>query len=222
MKVRTSISAALLVCLLPLAGQAAEPKAEGVSAEIKREMASARAEVRAELAKARAELDSEDLSLDSALSFGKHGKREATDKATQLPPAHITRSGDLVVDGKPIEINATQRRQLLSYRQQVITVAKAGIDGGEKAAMAALEITDTSLMALMFSAFTGSLERRVENTVKQHIQPMVLQICRSLPELRASQQALAGSLPQFRPYATLEADDYKDCERDVRRDLALR
>ena len=41
------------------------------------------------------------------------------------------------------------------------------------------------------------------------------------PALHASQQLLAQSLPQFRPYATLEADDVKDCETDVRREFAL-
>ena len=222
MNLRISFSAALLACCLPVAAMATDTGLAGIGAEVKREMASARAEVRADLAKARAELDQEDLKLGDSLSFGKRNKSGKRAADTELPPAHITRAGDLVIDGKTIAINAQQRRDLLSYRKQVISVAKAGIDGGEKAAMAALELTDTSLMALMFGAFTGSLERRVEKTVKQHIQPMVLQICHSLPELRASQQALAGSLPAFRPYATLEADDYKDCERDVRRDLAVR
>ena len=33
---------------------------------------------------------------------------------------------------------------------------------------------------------------------------------------------LAGSLPQFQPYARLAQDDLDDCERELRRDLALR
>ena len=59
-------------------------------------------------------------------------------------------------------------------------------------------------------------------TVQQNIQPMVLQICRRLPQVLDSQQALATSLPQFRPYATLERDDIDDCERGIRNDLAGR
>ena len=50
----------------------------------------------------------------------------------------------------------------------------------------------------------------------------MLQICRSLPSLLDSQQRLAASLPQFRPYATLEADDVADCENEVRNEFARR
>ena len=72
----------------------------------------------------------------------------------------------------------------------------------------------------MFSAMTGNLERKLEKTIKQSIGPGERQICRSLPSLLDSQQRLAASLPQFRPYATLEADDVKDCEQEVRREFA--
>ena len=37
-----------------------------------------------------------------------------------------------------------------------------------------------------------------------------------------SQQRLSSSLPQFRPYATLEADDVANCERDIRNEFASR
>ena len=71
-------------------------------------------------------------------------------------------------------------------------------------------------------AMTGSLERRVEKTVRETVEPGVRQICRSLPALMDSQQGLSASLPSFRPYATLEADDVEDCEREVRREFATR
>ena len=69
---------------------------------------------------------------------------------------------------------------------------------------------------------TGTLERRVERLVKQEIEPGVRSICRQLPALMDSQQRLASSLVQFRPYATLEADDVNDCEKQVRREFASR
>jgi len=81
---------------------------------------------------------------------------------------------------------------------------------------------DRPLFSLIIGGLTGSLERRVEATVKREIEPGVRRICRRLPALRASQQQLAASLPQFRPYATLEADDVDDCEADIRRDFATR
>jgi hypothetical protein len=41
-----------------------------------------------------------------------------------------------------------------------------------------------------------------------------------LPKVLESQQKLAASVPQFRPYASLERDDVEDCERDVLEEFA--
>jgi hypothetical protein len=79
-----------------------------------------------------------------------------------------------------------------------------------------------SWVGLLFSAMTGSLERRVERVVKQEIEPGVRGICRQLPAMMASQQRLSASLPQFRPYATLEADDVANCENEIRNEFASR
>lgn len=206
---------ALFLALSPLAAQAGT-----VRNEVADDMDEARQEVRSEMAQGRAKLDSENLSLDG-LHFGKDDKREAAKRKDQ-PKGEITPRGDLLIAGKAVAVNAAQRKQLLDYRVQVIGIAKTGIDAGEHAAMLAIDATDVSLFRLIVGGLTGSLERRVEATVQRDIQPAVLQICRQLPQLRDSQQALAASVPEFRPYATLDADDVADCERDIRRDLAAR
>jgi hypothetical protein len=205
--------AILLVALSPLAAQAS------VHDEVAGDLADARQEVHADMAKERAKLDSENLSLDG-LHFGKDEDR-GTAKRDQ-PKGEITPRGDLLVDGKAVVVDATQRRQLLDYRTQVIGIAKTGIDAGEHAAMLALDLTNVSMFRLIVGGLTGSLERRVEASVKRDIEPAVLRICRQLPELRDSQQALAASVPEFRPYATLDEEDVEDCESDIRRDLATR
>ena len=208
--------AALLVALSPLAAQAGTARSE-----VANDLDQARQEVRTEMAQERAKLDKDNLTLGDSLHFGKESKNEAA-KRQNLPKGEITPRGDLLIDGKAVAVDAGQRRQLLAYRAQVIDIAKTGIDAGEKAAMLAIEATDVSLFRLIAGGLTGSLERRVEATVQREIQPMVLQICHRLPELRDSQQALAASVPEFRPYATLDSDDVEDCERDIRKDLAAR
>ena len=219
MNTSKSLALALLVGLMPLGAQAAGSEPSGVRAEIRQEMANARKEMRVEMAKARADLDSENLSLDQGLRFGKDQNRKAADRDS-LPAAQITPKGDLLIDGKAIAVSAQQRKQLLDYRGQVIGLAKIGIDGGEKAAMTVFEATDVSLFSLIVGGMSGSLERRVEASVKQHVQPLVLNICRQLPQLLESQQQLAASVPQFQPYASLERDDIDDCERDVLKEFA--
>ena len=206
--------AALVLALSPLAAQAT------VHDEVASDLDQARQEVRTEMAQERAKLDRENLSLDG-LHFGKDDKREAA-KRKDRPKGEITPKGDLLVEGKAVAVDAVQRRQLLDYRTQVIGIAKTGIDAGEHAAMVAIDLTNVSLFHLIVGGMTGSLERRVEASVKRDIEPAVLQICRQLPQLRDSQQALATSVPEFRPYATLDDDDVEDCESDIRNDLATR
>lgn len=206
--------AALLLALAPLAAHA------GVRTEVAGDFDEARQEVRTEMAQERARLDRENLSLDG-LRFGNNDKHEA-EKHKRQPKGEITPRGDLLVDGKAVAIDAAQRRQLLDYRTQVIGIARTGIDAGEHAAMLALDLTDVSMFRLIVGGLTGSLERRVETSVKRGIGPAVLKICRQLPQLRDSQLALAASVPAFRPYATLEAEDIADCERDIGDELATR
>ena len=205
--------AVLFVALSPLVAQAGT-----VRTEVAKDLDDARQEVRTEMAKARVELESENLSLDG-LHFGKENKDQATKRGT-VPKGEITPRGDLLIDGEAVAVDAVQRRQLLDYRAQVIGIARTGMDAGEQAAMLAIDATDVSLFRLVVGGLTGSLERRVEATVQREIQPMVLQICHRLPQLRDSQQALAASVPEFRPYATLDSDDVENYERDIRKDLA--
>ncbi|MGN6513787.1 MAG: hypothetical protein ACTHKZ_09505 [Lysobacteraceae bacterium] len=206
--------ALLFAALLPLAAQA------GVRSEVASDLDEARREVRADMAQERARLATGNLSLDG-LHFGKDD-RIADGAASGKPKGEITPAGDLLVDGKAVAVDAGQRRQLLDYRAQVIELARMGLDAGERAAMLAIDAADVSVFRLIVGGMTGSLERRVDAAVQRELQPTILGICQRLPRLRAGQQALAASLPAFRPFATLRDDDVASCERDVRSELAAR
>ena len=217
-RIRTAMLPLLLAGLLPLPAQSAEPAKGPIQRELSAELAQARREVRAELATARAELETENLDVGNSLRLGKAGNGAGE----ELPKAEITPRGDFLIEGKAVAIDAGQREQLLAYRGHVIDIAKAGIDIGERSALLALDTVDRGLFSLIVGALTGSLEQKLEKTIKATVEPGVLQICRSLPSLLDSQQRLAASLPQFRPYATLDADDMEDCENQVRHECARR
>ena len=216
---KTPVILATAACLLlPIAANAADTKESGISAEIRQELADARREVRTELAQARRELETGNLRVDDSVRFGDAGKTRK-----DLPRAEITPAGDFLVGDQRVVIDVPQRRQLLDYRARVIEVAKYGIEIGQRSADAALDaVGNGSMLGLIWGGRTGSLERRVEQMVKREIEPAVRGICRQLPALRDSQQRLAASLPQFKPYATLDADDIADCESDVRQEFAVR
>ena len=210
-----------LTSLLPLAVQTTNAGDTRIDNEISADLADARSEVRTELAAARRELDTGNLQLGDGLRFGTSDARAShADRA--LPRAEITPQGDFLIEGRPVAIDRQQRQELLLYRGEVIAIAKAGIDIGERSAQAALDAVDRGLFSLMFGAITGSLERRIEKTVRETVEPGVRQICLSLPALRDRQQRLSATLPAFRPYATLEADDVEECENQMRREFASR
>jgi len=210
-----------LASLLPLAVQTANAGDTRIDNEISADLADARSEVRTELAAARRELDTGNLQLGDSLRFGTSDTRAShADRA--LPRAEITPQGDFLIEGRAVAIDRHQRQELLLYRGEVIAIAKAGIDIGERSAQAALDAVDRGLFSMMFGAMTGSLERRIEKTVRETVEPGVRQICLSLPALRDRQQRLSATLPAFRPYATLEADDVEDCENEMRREFASR
>ena len=216
---KTPVILATAACLLlPIAAHAADTKESGISAEIRQELADARREVRTELAQARRELETGNLRVDDSVRFGDAGKTRK-----DLPRAEITPAGDFLVGDQRVVIDVPQRRQLLDHRARVIEVAKYGIEIGQRSADAALDaVGNGSMLGLIWGGLTGSLERRVEQMVKREIEPAVRGICRQLPGLRDSQQRLAASLPQFKPYATLDAGDIADCESDVRQEFAVR
>jgi hypothetical protein len=212
--IRTLAAVACLGLSLPMAAQA-RPSGHGPGDDIHQELADARKDVRTDLAKAREELLTENLRLGENFRFGRHDK-----KTRDLPAAEITPEGDFLIDGKAQAIDAGQRSQLLAYRKQVVDIALGGMDAGQAAADAALDAVGDSWVGILFNAMTGRLERRVERTVRQHIEPMVLGICRQLPAVMASQQQLAASLPSFGPYADLEQRDIDDCESELRNEFA--
>ena len=210
----------LTTALATPAGFAHDRPAGGIGAEIRAELDEARREVQLDLAAARAELETGNLELGQDLRPGSRGRDE--DRPDTLPRAEITPAGDLLVGGRAVAVDAGQRRELLAYRHQVIDIAIAGIELGERSANAAFDAVDQGLFRLMFSAMTGSLERRMEKTIRESVEPGVRRICLSLPALYDAQQRLADSVPEFGPYATMQADDVDDCMDEVTREFAQR
>ena len=204
---------ALLALALPLGASAASPEPGSLSTEL----AQARAEVHRELATARAKLELENLSLGQNFNFG---KSRSTGKG-ELPKAEITPQGEFLIQGKAVPTDASQRRELLNYRSQVIGIAQAGIDIGERSAEAALAAVDRGLFSLILSAVTGTLENKIESTLKTQLEPGLRQLCERLPALLQSQQRLQTSLPAFRPYANLQPDDVSECSEQVAREFAV-
>ncbi|HTL13785.1 MAG TPA: DUF2884 family protein, partial [Thermomonas sp.] len=167
------------------------------------------------LAEASRELESGNLSLTDGPDVNVNGHRIRT-SAKDLPKAEITPAGDLLVEGKAVPVTPAQRRQLLAYRGQVIALARSGIAiGGQGADLAGEAVS--GVVGAIFGGKEGerAFNERMEAQGRR-IEAEALKLCGQLPPLLATQQALAASLPAFRPYARMTQQDIDDCGKHGR------
>ena len=101
---------------------------------------------------------------------------------------------------------------LLTYRQQIIDVAEAGMSMGVQGA----DLAGKAVSGVLGSVFSGKGEdfgKRMEAEGRK-LEAQGRQLCMKLEPMRATQQRLAAALPEFKPYATMTADDIEDCRKD--------
>ncbi len=133
--------------------------------------------------------------------------------ADKQPRAEITPDGRLLIGGKEVAANETQRRQLQEYRGHVVAIAMDGMDVGLAGAKLSASAAGEALKGI-FSGDSEGIEKRI-NAEAEKIEAQAKRICNRMPAMLASQQALAASLPAFKPYATMDQSDVDDCGKDT-------
>lgn len=222
--IRTTTLVAMLAATLPLAAcsqqkPAADDAIQAARTEVHEAQTVIGKAVEKEIAKARKELHAGNITIGGdGVDVSINGKHYAGDAKDGRPRGEITPQGELLVDGKAVATNPAQRAMLLEYRGQVIGIAEAGMVIGSKAADLAGSAIKESVGAL-FSGDTDAIEKKVEaEAMKLKAEAKVL--CTQLPPMLATQQKLAASLPEFKPYATMTKDDVEDCAKDIEDDGA--
>ena len=172
------------------------------------------------LADARKELATENISIGDGFNMKINGhKIHRSDDG--LPKAEITPQGDLLVEGKAVDLTPAQRQQLLAYRGQIIGIAESGMEIGAKGADIAGEAMN-GVVGLIFGGKEAekAFEQRME-AQGEKIKVEAMKLCTQLPGLLAGQQALAASLPEFKPYARMTQEDIDDCGEDDHPNVAV-
>lgn len=165
------------------------------------------------IAEARQELRTKNISISNGFNINVNG-HEIDSRDANLPKAEITPQGDLLIEGKAVVVTAEQRQQLLAYRGQIIGIAEAGMAIGVKGA----DIAGEALSGVAGAIFGGkqgeqAFEKKMEAQGKK-IEAEAVKLCTQLPGLLSSQQALASTLPEFKPYARMTREDIDDCGKD--------
>lgn len=139
----------------------------------------------------------------------KANDKSVTLRTDGLPNAEITAAGDLSIDGKAVAVNASQRALLQTYHREMNAMTADGIAIGKQgASLAGKAVTEAIKGAI--SGKTDDVDSKVEAETKK-IEQQAMQLCKRLVTIKASQDALATSLPEFKPYATLDQSDVDDC-----------
>jgi hypothetical protein len=135
-------------------------------------------------------------------------------QAQGQPDAVITPAGDLSIDQKPIAVTPAQRDLLRKYFGEVQAIRSAGIETGKAgAAMAGHAIDDVA--AGLAHGDPDSIGPKIDARAKQ-IEAKALAICTSVASLQTTQDAIASALPQFKPYATVDAGKGSDCHSKMK------
>ncbi|GHB93523.1 hypothetical protein [Thermomonas carbonis] len=164
---------------------------------------------------ARKELATQNISIGDGMHININGRQIHSDGNGTLPKAEITPQGDLLIEGKSVTITAAQRAELLAYRGQILGIAEAGMAIGAQGANIAGHAVSGAIGAI-FGGKEGeeAFEKKIEAEAAK-IEAEAMKLCTRLPALLAGQQALAASLPEFKPYARMTQADVEDCGKDV-------
>lgn len=167
------------------------------------------------LAEARKELATGNISISDGITLGTNGRQDQG-KDANLPKAEITPQGELLIEGKAVAVTPQQREQLLAYRGQIIGIAEVGMEIGSQGA----DLAGEALTGVAGAIFGGEdsakdFEQRME-AQGEKLEAEAQKICVLLPPLLSTQQALAASLPAFKPYANMTQQDIDDCTKESR------
>lgn len=164
------------------------------------------------LDEARKKLASENLDLNGEINVHVNGRQVVNQSSSDLPKAELTPQGDLLIEGSKVQVDAQQHALLKQYRGQLERVAMTGMDIGEQGADIAGKALGEAVAGI-FSGNTDQIEQKVQAQADK-IKVSAMKLCEQLPAMMQTQQALAASLPEFKPYATMEQADIDDCFND--------
>lgn len=157
--------------------------------------------------KARSKIATSNISISDGLNINVNGREIG--RRNGLPKAEITPQGDLLLKGRPVAVTAAQRALLLQYRQHLIAVIGAGMDIGVQGADLGMRAAGEAFKGI-FSGNADEAGHRIEAEAKK-IEASADRLCDLLPPLLATQEQIAATLPEFRPYATTDRGEIDDC-----------
>ncbi|MGH8362918.1 MAG: hypothetical protein ACRESQ_06165 [Gammaproteobacteria bacterium] len=131
--------------------------------------------------------------------------------------ARIAPDGSLAIAGKIQSVSPVQRRLLVQYVNTVNDIEHQGLQLASAAPGFAAGVTADVLAGLFSGESEADIDKKAHQSAHDFVQK-VRPICQGLQHLQQIQSAITASLPAFKPYAVIEANDVEDCAHDINSD----
>ncbi len=132
--------------------------------------------------------------------------------ARMAPDAHVSSDGTLSVSGKTLATTPLQQNLLRRYFASVIALHDDAIATG-KAGIETAKQAIGSLATAAASRDTAGLDKSIDAKATV-VDKSAARVCRDLSAIVSTQDAIAASLPAFRPYALVRERNLSDCDRN--------
>jgi len=126
--------------------------------------------------------------------------------------AFLDAAGRLVVDGRDVAVDATQRQLLQQYFQAALAVREHGVATGKAGAAVAVQSLKNAATHV-----TGGDSEKADaklDAATHRIDQEASRICMDLQQILVAQNLLAGSLAAFKPFAAIIDGGDDDCSKE--------
>jgi hypothetical protein len=122
--------------------------------------------------------------------------------------ATINANGDLSISGKAVTLSAEQRELTKQYYAATKKIAMQGIEIGKESAKLATQAIGSAIGGIISGKNEAEIEKSVEAKAG-NIEAVAKRLCDSALELKAVQEKLVASVPEFKPEPMM-VDNSKD------------
>jgi hypothetical protein len=121
----------------------------------------------------------------------------------------VSAAGELSIDGKNLTLDQKQKELVIKYFSGASALRQDGIATG----MAGADTAMTAISSVASNLASGNPDKigQEVNAKAAKVEAQAQKVCSDLRELASTQNALAASLPDFKPYALIDVQTVDEC-----------
>lgn len=126
------------------------------------------------------------------------------------PEAVVSAGGEISIAGRAVALDPAQKDIAVRYFANANAVRDDGFATGMAGASTAL----TAISSVVTGLASGEPDKigTAVDAKAAKVQAQAEKLCRDLGELAATQNALAASVPEFKPYALIQTQEVNECD----------